>query len=508
MSTADGRTYGNIGTPRRARTLGLSMASIAVVLGGVIVAFAMMLLFRVPVTFAAIALGIAVLVAFIMEGGRRQGRSRPERIVASTAFRRAERRGATTYVAGPTSNLPDGGFRAPGLLASTEMLEGKDHFGRPFAFLWDPQKRTGTVFFSTAGSGSGLRDQEAIDYLVSGWAGYLSEASRTLSLEQVAATIQTTYDPGERLPRAVEAGRSFADRESVSTFASGAVDDIVGETNTGVDRIDPRVAVTFTAAGSKEDGIDPRSSAQLLSEVSIHVPTLLERLELAGGGAVALPTAQDVIDATYVAYNPETALAVEQARLSGAGTGLGWHDVGPSYAKAERSHYEHASGFSQSFQVWQAPAGIFRENSLAAIMSPDEISEQKRVTILYRPLSPAMSEQRSKQATSDAEYEINQKGRRSSRAQQLVFDRARTTEAEVAGGAALVRFSIVITVTVNDRNLMRRVPSTVKNACSTGIQLNVRSADGNEDAAFAIGLGLGIVPAKHATFSPALREAL
>ena len=48
----------------------------------------------------------------------------------------------------------------------------------------------------------------------------------------------------------------------------------------------------------------------------------------------------------------------------------------------------------------------------------------------------------------------------------------------------------------------------VRNAAQTGVQLSVRPSTGNEDAAFAIGLGLGIVPAKWASVSPQLRQAL
>lgn len=503
------RTYGNVQVPRRARTMGLSMASVVLLISSAVVTFLLMQLFAVPIYLAIIAGVVGVLGTLFVETGRRLGRTRVERAVGARMFRKASKSGARTYISGPTSGVPDGSFRAPGLLAATELHEGTDHLGREFAFLWDTVKRTGTVFFTTAASGRNLQDQETVDYLVSGWGGYLQQSGSLAALSQVSVTVTSMRDTGERLPAAVaDARRRVRDREAVPVFATNAVDAIVAATNESQGRIDARVAVTFSGAPNRELDIDGRSAEELMGEVSVHLPAMIEQLELSGGGSVAYLTPRDIIDATYVAYNPGAAAAVERAQLSGAGTGLSWEEVGPSYAHAHRDRYEHGGGISQSFQVWRAPAGVFRENSLEAILMPDGLSEMKRVTILYRPLTPEMSQRRVQTAVTDADYETNQKGRKATGEQRTAGLRAYATESEVSNGATLVRFSIVITATVMDESLLRQVPVMVRNACQSGVQLSVRAAEGNEDAAFAIGLGLGVVPATWATLSPALREAL
>mgnify|MGYP001611591183 CR=1 FL=1 len=501
--------YGNVQTPRYARTMGLSMASVALAIAGAVLTFLLMMIFRVPIYFAAISLLVAAAGIWFIESGRKHGRTRLERTVGNHMFRKAKKKGATEYISGPTSRMPDGTHRAPGLLASTEMFEGTDHFGRPFAFLWDSIKRTGTVFFTAAAAGRALQDQETIDYLVSGWGGYLQQSGSLASLAQVSVTVTSMRDTGERLPSAVEDARGRVERDTIPEFATAAVDDIVAAVNEGIGRVDARLAVTFSAAANADQGLDARGRADLMGEVMVHLPSMIEQLELSGGGTVSYLRAQDMIDSTYVAYNPEAAVAVERARLSGSGTGLTWAEVGPSYAKAHRDRYEHGAGFSQSYQVWRAPAGVFRENSLEAILSPDGISEQKRVTILYRPLTPEQSQKRVETAVSDASYEANQKGRKQTGQQRATMGRAQMTEEEVAArGASLIRFSFIITVTVMEEDTLRRVPAMVRNACQTGVQLSVRNAEGNEDAAFAIGLGLGVVPARWATISPELRQAL
>lgn len=500
--------YGNVQEPKYARTMGLSMASVALVIAGGVTTFLLMQFFAVPIHFAAIALLIAIVGVWFLETGKKQGRTRLERAVGAHMFRKSKKKGASTYLSGPTSRMPDGSHRAPGLLASTEMFEGTDHLGRPFAFLWDRVKKTGTVFFTAASSGLDLQDQETIDFLVSGWGGYLQQTGTLAALEQVSVTVTSMRDTGERLPAAVQEQRLRVE-DAVPTFARDAVDQIVADVNAGVGRVDARVAVTFSGAPNPEEGLDARSREDLMGEVMVHLPAMIEQLELSGGGVVSYLAAQEIIDATYMAYNPERAVAVEQARLSGVGTGLTWEEIGPVHAVNELDRYEHGGGISQSFQVWRAPAGVFRESSLMALMRADDVSEQKRVTILYRPLTAEQGQKRVQTAVADADYETNQKGRKATGAQLASAARAQRTEAEVsARGASLVRFSFIITVTVLDPGALRRVPAMVRNAAQTGVQLSVRPSTGNEDAAFAIGLGLGLVPAKWASVSPQLRQAL
>ncbi|MGO2519969.1 MAG: SCO6880 family protein [Microbacterium sp.] len=502
--------YGNVQVPRYARTMGLAMASVFLVIVGGVSTFLLMQVFAVPIHFAAIALLLAIAGVWFLETGRKQGRTRLERAVGKHMFRKAKKKRTTTYLSGPTSQMPDGSYRAPGLLASTAMFEGSDHLGRPFAFLWDEVKRTGTVFFTAASSGMDLQDQEVIDFLVSGWGGYLHQAGTLAALEQVSVTVTSLRDTGERLPAAVAEHRSRVDAAAVPSFAREAVDEIVADVNAGTGRVDARIAVTFSGSPDADQGLDARSREELMGEVMVHLPAMVEQLELSGGGVVSYLAAQEMIDTTYVAYNPESAVAVEQARLSGVGTGLTWEEVGPVVADANRSdRYEHSGGYSQTFQVWKPPAGVFRESSLMALLKPDDISEQKRVTILYRPMTPEQSQTRVQTAVADADYETNQKGRKATGAQLASAARAKKTEAEIsASGATLIRFSFIITVTVMDPALLRRVPSMVRNAAQTGVQLSVRPSTGNEDASFAIGLGLGVVPAKWATISPQLRQAL
>ncbi|WGD37575.1 hypothetical protein FrondiHNR_01225 [Lysinibacter sp. HNR] len=482
------------------------MAASAVAL--VAAAITLILMFSGGVLYSMISLLLGITSVIVLQTGKSRGRSRPETWVGRYLFRKAKRKGATTYIAGPASTLPDSSYRAPGILASTQMRQYHDHYGRRFAFLWDPKAHTGTIFFGAEGGGTGLRDQDDIDGLVDGWAAYLRNIATTLDIVQVIVTTQSTRDPGMRLPAAVDTARHRSRVGQVPENATSTVDLIVDSLNKGVPRIEQRVMVTFSAAEIKDEGLKSRTPDELAADVSVIIPSLIEYLAGSGAGAVALLEPEDIIDQTYCAYNPSTALAVETARMTQTGTGLTWHDVGPSYATAHHDYYRHGSGFSRTLQAWKPPAGIFRENSLHALLQPDSVSEQKRVTLIYRPMSPEASAARVGAAVNNAQFEINQQGNAVTQAQLLKLQKARAAEAEQAKGAAVYRFSILITITVDDHEKLARAEAAARRACNTGVQLQIRDSFGNEDAAFALALGLGSIPSRHATIKPSVLEAL
>ena len=72
----------------------------------------------------------------------------------------------------------------------------------------------------------------------------------------------------------------------------------------------------------------------------------------------------------------------------------------------------------------------------------------------------------------------------------------------------MVRFSIVVTATVERPEQLPRVAATLRRNASQGVQLGLRECDYNDDAAFAFNLGLGVVPDAVATIPADVRKAL
>lgn len=506
---SDRIVYGNITEPSHPGFLGLGMGATAMAVAGVLLGGICLFLGQVWIAAGFLAAGL--VGAFWLSMGKKHGRSTLEKAINKRGYRKAVRKGTTAYLSGPASDIPDGSFRAPGLLAGTVPMSGVDSFGHPFGMLWNPRKQTGTVFFACAGEGVGLLDQGSIDSLVDGWAGYLQHAGSSADLLQLSVTTQTTRDAGERLPAAVAAGRAkVIDPDGVPFFARATVDEIVAMVNAGVPRVEQHIAATFSAGEIAGEGIVTRTADDMLADLGTLLPGTIEFLQETGAGTVSRLQIQDITDYAFVAYNPDRALMVERARLTTEGTGLSWYEVGPQAARALTDRYAHGGYVSRSLQMWKPPAGVFHDNSLAALLGPDGVADQKRVTILYRPLGPEESAARIQTAVKNKMFEINQKGHMAEAAQKLALQKVSKAAGEQAAGAALVRFSILATVTVpdGDPELLKRAEAAVRRACSQGVQLSLRPADHSQDSAHAIGLGLGLVPAQHAALSQSLREAL
>lgn len=502
------RQYGNIAEDRTAGLMGFSMASTVVLGAGAIGVFIAIMAAQI---WVAVGIALVAFVAATILGSKdRNNRSKPERWLARSMHSKATKAGKTVYKSGPVSQIPDGSFRAPGLLAATELIDFQDLFGNEGVMLWHPKLRTGTVFFSTNSSGLGLLDQDRVNRLVGSWAAFQRDAGSNARVEQISVTTQSTTDPGERLPDAIAVARQQAGSHEVPAFARQVMDDVVNNLNLDVPKLEQWVALTFSGKANDGDRAPERSAAELVADVTSLLQGFKEELEDVGAGSVSLMRAADLTDQTFVAFNPHAAAAVERARLSGTGTGLGWHEVGPSAARmiGYPGRYDHAGVASKSWQMFRPPAGTFRENALVALLGPDASMLQKRVTVFYRPQPPEKSAQQVAQALTNAQFATNQKGRRPTSSQIIALEKARKAEREQAEGAALVRFAIGVTATVETPEQLQTVEAKIMRNATTGIQIRMRSCDYNDDAAFSFNLGLGLVPEHLATISSDVRKAL
>ncbi|BBE24550.1 hypothetical protein MN0502_34330 (plasmid) [Arthrobacter sp. MN05-02] len=210
------RQYGNIAEDRTAGLMGFSMASTVVLGAGAVGVFIAIMASQIWVA-VGIAL-VAFIAATILGSKDRHGRSKPERWLARSMHSKAKKAGKTVYKSGPVSQIPDGSFRAPGLLAATELIDFQDLFGNEGVMLWHPKLKTGTVFFSTNSSGLGLLDQDRVNRLVGSWAAFQRDAGSNARVEQISVTTQSTTDPGERLPDAIAVARQQAGSHEVPAF--------------------------------------------------------------------------------------------------------------------------------------------------------------------------------------------------------------------------------------------------------------------------------------------------
>ena len=496
------RRYGNVIDPPKTGFFGLPEKVSRLAVGTILAAFcANLFVSWIPVigTYSVwIALAIAVAGGFRCFQMLRKGsfgRYRYQEKILKKNFAQAVKKGWTRYRPGPSSEITDGSYRLPGPLAASRCDDYIDSHGNSFGMVWDPYRRTGTVFFSVAAPGNQLFDQADIDRMVSEWALFQSESGILSSIVQVAASVVTTRDTGQRLPAAVAAQRAQAKDEDVPAMARSAMDDVLAVENRSIPRIEHVVSLTFSGQASREEGLQARSREQLAEEIATVMDSFNRIIEAAASGSTQPMTAADITDHFYVAYNPKLADAVDKARMSEGATGIRWEDSGPTYAEAFKDYYEHSEFYSKTFQQWKAPAALFQEDSLRTLLEPDLGIERKRVTLLYRPMTPDRSQSTAMDILHDAEFDTNQRGRKASSVSKATQDKAARTEAELANGAVLVPFSMMVTVTTDDPDRFARISAETKRKASTGVHIGVREATYTHDSAFALGLGAGLVPA-------------
>lgn len=493
--------YGNIIIPPDSGFFGIPKAVSDLAVGVILIAFALwFLLSFIPAlnqyAMWVVLVFLAVSFTYIMLRLRKgvSGRYKWEEKKMKKLFQKAKAAGLTTYRPGPSGELPDGSYRLPGALAPTECQNYQSSFHQPFGMVWDSKRDVGTVFMSVAAPGLQLLDQKFIDAMVAQWAALLREAGTSTSIIQVAASVVSTKDSGMRLPLAVAKHRSYAGDAEIPLAAREIMDEVLELENQALPRIEHTISMTFSARANSKEGVAARSRSELAEEIATVIDSFEKTLSAAAAGTVRLMDAQSITDSFYSAFNPGQAHSIDVARLSDGGTNLRWEEAGPTYAEAHKDYYEHGDYFTKSFQMWRPPSTLFMEDSLRPLLSPDNRLEKKRVTLIYRPLAQDTSHEIALSTVNDALFEGNQKGKKGGSRSAVLVQKAQQTENEMAHGATLVPFTMVVSATVDNPKDFARVSSDIRRAGATGVNLGLREATYSHDTAFALGLGAGLVP--------------
>ncbi len=495
-------TFGNLRKPTVPGLFGLPPLFL------VVLAFAGMALIGLSVAGQILlAVGLVLLTGVftgVMLIPHASGQNPYVRTVRRVRHSRAERAGRTMLRQGPVGHVPDGKVRLPGLAAQSELTQWQDSLGQPFGLISIPSTHHHSIVIDCHAAGTGGVDQGVIDSQVAHWGAWLAGLGQTGDIVAAAAVIETAPDTGHRLRRAV-----YADVDTSSPAFSQQVlaDSVAGASGSAV--ITTRLSVTFTGKPLVE-GVRGKSIpvAEMAAEIATRLPSLLDGLKATGAGTGARPcTAQELIDTVRVAYDPSVASDVEEARVSGAGTGLSWDQAGPVAAHAAYDHYEHESAISCSWQMTAPPRGVFYDSTISGLLAPHRALTRKRVAILYRPQTPQQSATAVDRDVKNTTFSASE-GRRVTARKGGEAAAALKTEQEEAAGASLVRFGIVVTATVLDPALLPLARKTVMSSLAAPARLRLRSAKGSQDVAFAASLPIGLVLPDHMSIPTSIREAM
>ncbi len=492
----------------------LGLVGTLIFFGGVLVVMLTTLfsLKAAVVLFVIVALSLVPLVL-----RNKAGRNGYQIMVARLAWARGRRRLQHIYKSGLVGPVPSGRHQLPGLLAASEAMLAQDSYARPYGMIRIPSTHHYTAVLRCDPEGGQLVDPEQVDGWVAQWGQWLADLAHEPGMVASTATIETAPDTGTRLASEVQTLLS----ESAPRLARETLLDTVASFPSGAAAVSARVAVTYSGRGrssAEGEGLlglrrgeseaqpsrDPESMA---AEVGGRLPGLAASLNGCGAGRPRAMGVSELAEMVRVAYDPAIGPTLDEARQAGDDPLVEWDNAGPVAHSEGWDHYIHDSGASITWQMVSAPRGLVLSRVLELLLLPQPELTRKRVSIIYRPYDPARA---AAVVDGDVRTTILRATRRRGVArahESQDVKAAQKTAVEEAAGAGVLRFSLLVTATVDDPKKLRRAAAVV-DQLGRASRIELRRCYGSQAAAFAGNLGVGVILAEHTMVHDWLRQNL
>ncbi|WP_344336006.1 SCO6880 family protein, partial [Streptomyces globosus] len=313
------------------------------------------------------------------------------------------------------------------------------------------------------------------------WSSVLEAMSTDEQVKGASVTIQITPGAGEALGDDVKARQDPAAPE----LAKRVVAELVRTTPHATASVAPWMSVT----------VDPNASVNPPTDLAEQVAEaikVVDGLDLSGTGTDIERRATDIDLRRLVrsAYDP----AVFNAR-DAEFEDLSWSECGPQAADDGWEEYAHDGGVSVSWVLREMPRRPIAYSVLLPLLAPGRF--QRRITLAYRVLDPhegeAVLEREISHAYNRAQATAEVKGR-ATWSQRADSRRAEQAAAQVAGGAQVVDWTLMITVTARSAADLPAARQELERAVKATRGIRMRPAFGAQAAVFAAGLPLGYNP--------------
>lgn len=489
--------FGNLTVPKRSGVMGLSLAGSVAMVPFFLLAIGFLATQRLVPAIAVVAIPLLLFaLGPVTRLADPSGRSMYRRLMIRLVQRRKHKSGKALYLAGPTGHTPEGTTRLPGLLARAELSEHVGSHDLVFGMirLSDRGSHLYTVVVEAFPDGDALIDEDRLRRYVDHWGAWLSDRSLDENVLGASVVVESAPDTGMRLNRLLRTKRD----ETAPGFATAVTNAIAEEYSAGSPQVSVKVTITFDGRdlGTGKD----RGTAEMAEDIGSRLPAIIGGLTTTGAGRVQMCTAQNIVDATFLAYDPHALVAMEEDKLNHGTTGLSWKDVGPTFHYDGLDRYAHQRGISASWTLFDKPLGFFGPRSMQRALEPLPGVMRKRVTLLYRPIPRSQTAAEAQRELRDSRFAGSQT-RDDQRARNR-RDAAVKAQQEEARGAGMTRFGMIVTVTLDGENpeqaheelrrLRRQIPQSMSDT-----RLRLREALANQAVTFQAGLPLGLVLPEH-----------
>ncbi|UQX05424.1 SCO6880 family protein [Streptomyces sp. RerS4] len=422
----------------------------------------------------------ATTLVFALAAARRHGMPALAYYWAKFSWRRAARCDVTAY---RRLLLPHPyALDLPGVGASSTLIKAHDPTtGKKVGVVHD--RATGRMTISTllAPGGSLMAPTAAVRGSLRTWASVLDAMSTDEQVKGASVTIQITPGAGEALGDDVKARQD----PDAPHLARRIIGELVRTTPHATASVAPWMSVT----------VDPNASANPPTDLAEQVAEALkvvDSLDLSGTGTDIERRATDVDLRRLVrsAYDP----AVFNARDADFAD-LSWGECGPQAADDGWEEYAHDGAVSASWVLREMPRRPLAYSVLLPLLAPGRF--QRRITLAYRVLDPhegeAVLEREISNAHQRAQTTAEVKGR-AKWTQRADTERAEQAAAQMAGGAQVVDWTLLVTVTARTTTDLPAARQELERAVKAMRGIRMRPAYGAQAAVFAAGIPVGYNP--------------
>ncbi|MFI0901793.1 SCO6880 family protein [Streptomyces sp. NPDC020983] len=417
---------------------------------------------------------------FGLAAARRHGMSALSYYWAKASWRRAARYDGTSY---RRLLLPHPyALDLPGVGARCTLIRAHDPTsGRAVGVVHDRATGHMTITTLLAPGGSLMAPTGAVQGALRTWSSVLDAMSTDEQVKGASVTIQITPGAGEALGDDVAARRD----PGAPQLAQQLIDELVRTTPRATASVAPWMSVTVDPSASATPPVD-------LAEQVAEALRVVDGIDLSGTGTDIERRATDVDLRRIVrsAYDP-AAFNSRDADFEE----LSWAECGPQAADDGWEEYAHDGGVSVSWVLREMPRRPIPYSVLLPLLAPGR--HQRRITLMYRVLDPAEGEAVLEREISAAHQRAQATAEIKGRAkysQRADAQRAEKAAAQVASGAQVVDWTLMVTTTARSAEDLAAARQELARAVKATRGIRMRSAYGAQAAIFAAQLPIGYNP--------------
>jgi hypothetical protein len=440
---------------------------------------------------------IVVLLGFVRFGGL----TPLERLSDSISLARRRRSGEAFYVTGAMGTLPaEFAERLPGALLDVDAISGRDGLDREFALLHHRSVGQLAAVFGCSPDGAAMQDQSTVDAQVANFGGWLSEHSVEDGLAGATIVVDSASESSAAMIQTM--------RDTVAPDAPAFAKDVLSAAAGTLPARTATVNVYATLVYDVAELGGTRDLSTAVAEVAARMPYQSASLQAAGAGNAKPQTEAELSQAAQLAYQPTRDAELALDELAGHKVARPWSQAGPGFFDDSQGRVVFHDGVASMTLMMTIPPGAhITARSFERVFAPNAKFLRKRVALIYRPVDPGQGARTVDGMVKNAQWRMDTRRGRATSFDRAAKDVAEKTEEQLARGARLSAFALMVTVTFAPTEKAYRDALTQVKSLMNSVILSYRFVEHAGSAAFHTTLPFGVLPWAH-TLKPLWMEGV